>query len=145
VLNGILWRLRTGAPWRDVPVRYGPWQTCYDRYVRWQQQGVWIQILQALQARAAAAGRLHWAEGSLDSTIVRAHQHAAGAPSARPPVPRDPARRQGTEALGRSRGGWTTKIHVICDAQGRPLGLHTNFDTAGELPDHTVTTPTDEP
>jgi transposase len=47
VLNGILWRLRTGAPWRDVPARYGPWQTCYDRYVRWQHQGLWIQILQA--------------------------------------------------------------------------------------------------
>jgi transposase len=124
VLNGILWRLRTGAPWRDVPARYGPWQTCYDRYVRWQQQGLWIQIRQALQAQQDAAGRLHWAAGSLDSTIVRAHQPAAGAPGG--------AHGPQREALGRSRGGLTTKIHLLCDAQGRPLGLHLSAGQASD-------------
>ena len=86
VLNGILWRLRTGAPWRDVPARYGPWQTCYDRYVRWQQQGLWIQILQALQAQQDAAGRLHWAEGSLDiplSAPINPRPGRRAAPTAR--------------------------------------------------------------
>jgi transposase len=76
VLHGILWRLRTGAPWRDVPARYGPWQTCYDRHVRWQQQGVWIQIRQALQAPQDAAGRLHWAAGRLDMEYLDAAARA---------------------------------------------------------------------
>jgi transposase len=121
---GILWRLRTGAPWRDIPARYGPWQTCYDRYVRWQQQGLWTPILQALQAQQDAAGRLHWAAGSLDSTIVRAHQHAAGAPGGRcgPQA----------AALGRSRGGLTTKFHLLCEGQGRPLGLQLSAGPASD-------------
>jgi transposase len=79
VINGILWRLRTGAPWRDIPPRYGPWQTCYDRLVRWRRAGVWAQILQALQGQADQAGHLEWRVVSVDSTVVRAHQHAAGA------------------------------------------------------------------
>jgi transposase len=124
VLNGILWRLRTGAPWRDVPARYGPWQTCYDRYVRWQQQGLWIQIRQALQAREDAAGRLHWAAGRLDSTIVRAHQPAAGAPGG----PSGPQR----EALGCRRGGLTPKIHLLCDAAGRPRSLYLRAGPASD-------------
>jgi transposase len=124
VLNGILWRLRTGTPWRDIPTRYGPWQTCYDRYVRWQRPGLWCQILQALQAREDAAGRLHWAEGSLDSTIVRAHQAAAGAPGG--------CRGATAEALGRSRGGLTTKIHLLCDDRGRPLSLHLSAGQASD-------------
>jgi transposase len=79
VINGILWRLRTGAPWRDLPERYGPWQTCYDRLVRWRRRGIWQRILQALQADAHAKGRIVWKVISVDSTVVRAHQHAAGA------------------------------------------------------------------
>lgn len=80
VLNGILWILRTGAPWRDLPERYGPWQTCYSRFQRWTHQGVWNQVLQRLQAQEDRAGRLDWKEGSLDSTTIKAHPHAAGAP-----------------------------------------------------------------
>ena len=49
VINGIIWRLRTGAPWRDVPERYGPWSTCYDRFTRWSRNGTWAAILAALQ------------------------------------------------------------------------------------------------
>jgi len=79
VLNGILWRLRTGAPWRDLPERYGPWQTVYSRFRRWQQAGIWDRILAALTAAGDAAGDLDWSVHLLDSTIVRAHQHAAGA------------------------------------------------------------------
>jgi len=56
VINGILWRLRTGAGWREVPARYGPYQTCYDRFVRWGRDGTWQRILQALQAEADARG-----------------------------------------------------------------------------------------
>ena len=82
VIDGIRWVLRTGAPWRDLPERYGPWQTCYERFARWQADGTWDRLLQALQGEADAAGRLDW-EVSVDATVVRAHQHAAGA--RRPP------------------------------------------------------------
>lgn len=79
VLNGILWRLKTGAPWRDVPARYGPWQTCYDRYVRWSRNGTWQRIFKQLQARADAAGQIDWDGAALDSTHIKAHRSAAGA------------------------------------------------------------------
>jgi len=79
VIDGIRWRARTGAPWRDIPERYGPWQTCYDRFLRWQQRGIWVKILQALQGAADAAGELVWTHCSIDGSVVRAHQHAAGA------------------------------------------------------------------
>lgn len=77
-INGILFRVRTGVPWRDVPSRYGPWKTLYKRFTRWQEDGTWARIEAALQADADAAGQLDW-NSNADSTIVRAHQHAAGA------------------------------------------------------------------
>ena len=78
LINGIRWRVRTGAPWRDVPVEYGPWQTVYGLFRRWQRDGTWRQVLTGLQARADGAGLITW-DVSVDSTIARAHQHAAGA------------------------------------------------------------------
>jgi transposase len=80
VINGILWKLRTGAPWRDLPERYGPWQTCYDRCVRWRRNGTWDRLLQQAQTRSDAVGEVVW-EVSIDSTSIRAHQHAAGTPA----------------------------------------------------------------
>ena len=79
ILNAIVWRLRTGAPWRDLPEWYGPWQTVYSRFRRWQQGGVWERVLAALQAEADARGELDWTLHFVDGTVVRAHQHAAGA------------------------------------------------------------------
>jgi len=79
VLDGIFWRIRTGAPWRDLPERYGKWQTVYSRFRRWQRAGIWERVLAALQAAADAAGRLDWALHFLDGTVIRAHPHAAGA------------------------------------------------------------------
>ena len=79
VVNGILWKLRTGAPWRDLPEqRYGPWQTCYDRFVRWRRDGTWERLLADAQTKSDAVGEVEWLV-SVDSTIARAHQHAAGA------------------------------------------------------------------
>src|SRR5438874_7677648 len=78
VINGIRWRERTGAPWRDLPERYGPWQTCYDRFVRWRRDGTWDRLLAHAQTKSDAVGEVIW-EVSLDSTVARAHQHAAGA------------------------------------------------------------------
>jgi transposase len=78
VLNGILFRVRTGIPWRDLPERFGPWETVYKRFARWQTDGTWTRIEASLHTRADAAGELDW-NGQIDSTVVRAHQHAAGA------------------------------------------------------------------
>jgi len=78
VINGILWKLRTGAPWRDLPERYGPWKTAYDRFARWRRDGTWDRLLAHAQTKSDAVGEVIW-EVSVDSTSVRAHQHAAGA------------------------------------------------------------------
>ena len=77
VLNGIVWKLRTGSAWRDVPERYGSWQTLYTRFRRWALDGTFSRMLRAVQAHKDAAGDIDWLV-SVDSTIVRAHQHAAG-------------------------------------------------------------------
>lgn len=79
VVEGIVWRLATGVPWRDLPERFGPWRTVYSRFRRWQQAGVWDRVLAAVQAEGDAAGALDWSLHFLDGTTVRAHQHAAGA------------------------------------------------------------------
>ena len=77
VLNGIVWKLRTGSSWRDVPERYGSWQTLYTRFRRWALDGTFSRMLQAVQAEKDAAGDIDWLV-SVDSTIVRVHQHATG-------------------------------------------------------------------
>ncbi len=79
ILNGIVWKLATGAPWRDLPERYGPWQTAYTRFRRWTLAGVWDRLLAAVQRQADVAGELDWELHFVDGTVIRAHQHAAGA------------------------------------------------------------------
>lgn len=78
LIDGIRWRTRAGTPWRDVPERYGRWESVYGLFRRWQRDGTWRRILAGLQSRADAAGLITW-EVSVDSTVARAHQHAAGA------------------------------------------------------------------
>jgi transposase len=78
VINGILWKLRTDAPWGDLPERYGPWQTCSDQLYRWRRNGTWDQILAQAQTRSDAVGEAVWVV-SVDSSTARAHQHASGA------------------------------------------------------------------
>lgn len=77
VVNGVLWRTRTGCPWRDLPAVYGNWKTVYNRHRRWSGDGTWAQVLRGLQ-RGGDGGQAEWTVG-VDSTVVRAHQHAAGA------------------------------------------------------------------
>jgi len=87
VLNGILWVLRTGAPWRDAPPAYGPWQTLSTRFYRWVKAGIWDRILAELQRQGDAQGEVDWDLHHVDGSVIRAHQHAAGAQkrgSARP-------------------------------------------------------------
>ncbi len=79
IINGILWILRTGAPWDDLPRRYGKRGTVSSRFYRWTRAGVWDRVLAALQRQGDAEGRLDWSLHFVDSTVDRAHQHAAGA------------------------------------------------------------------
>lgn len=110
LIDGIRWRTRVGAPWRDVPPDYGPWQTVYGLFRRWQRAGVWQAILTALLSRADAEGLIVW-DVSVDSTVARAHQHAAGARkkgicrSSRPTPRRVGWSRPITGWVGRGAGG----------------------------------------
>jgi transposase len=139
--DGIWWRARTGSPWRDVPERYGPWETSYTLFRRWQIDGTWARILKELQVKADAAGHLDW-EVSVDSTICRAHQHAAGArkkgaPGAGRTRPNGLAAEPDDHTIGRSRGGLTTKIHLAVDSSFHVLAA---VITAGQRGDAQVFT-----
>ncbi|MFD5518727.1 IS5 family transposase [Streptomyces sp. NPDC127066] len=76
VINGVVYKIRTGVSWRDLPERYGPWQTVYTRFRRYALDGVFTRALQRIQAGADAVGDIDWLV-QIDSTIVRAHQHSA--------------------------------------------------------------------
>ena len=90
LVEAIVWRYRTGSPWRDLPAEFGPFQTVWKRHDRWSRDGTWERLVAAVQADADAAGDLDWL-ASVDSTVVRAHQHAAGARRARPDELVEPA------------------------------------------------------
>lgn len=75
-VEGMVWKYRTGAPWRDVPERFGKWNSIYKRFVRWAEDGTWDRLLAEVQKQSDAAGRLDWVV-SIDSTITRVHQHGA--------------------------------------------------------------------
>jgi transposase len=83
ILNGILWKVRTGAPWRDLPERYGPGSTVHSRFRRWRLAGVWDRVFAAVRQQADAAGQVDWSVQFVDGSVVRAHQHAAGAKGGR--------------------------------------------------------------
>jgi transposase len=78
VINGILWQLRTGAPWRDMPERYGPWKTAHERLRLWTRDGTWERIMAEVVTKDDSVGHVEFVI-SIDSSNVRAHQHAAGA------------------------------------------------------------------
>lgn len=79
VLDALVWLARTGAPWRALPERFGPWRTIATRFYRWTASGLWQQLMDRLLRRADHAGELDWSRHMVDTTVVRAHQHAAGA------------------------------------------------------------------
>lgn len=76
--NAVMWRFRTGSPWRDVPATYGNWSTIYDRFRAWACQGVFENLMNAMISEAAARGQVDLDLVSVDSTTSRAHHHAAG-------------------------------------------------------------------
>ncbi|MFB9799581.1 IS5 family transposase, partial [Streptomonospora salina] len=133
LLDGIRWRTRLGAPWRDVPERYGHWQSVYHLLRAWQRAGIWALIAAKLQAWADAAGLVEWTV-SVDSTTCRAHPHAAGARR----TPQDQVEPPGPEpadhALGRSRGGWGTKLHLACEQGRKPLSVVAGAGQSGDSP-----------
>ncbi|MFF5538765.1 IS5 family transposase [Streptomyces cinerochromogenes] len=137
VINGILFRVRAGIPWRDLPERFGSWKTVYERHRRWSADGTWDRILHAVQADADLAGRIDWSMISVDSTSCRAHQHAAGARKKKPRVPkkaRPPRHHRPDEGLGRSRGGLTCKIHLAGEGGCRPMAFLVTPGQWGDAP-----------
>src|SRR3954463_15029081 len=79
MLDGIMWWLRTGAPWRDLPERYGPWKTVYDRFNRWRKDGTYERIIERLQVQLDEDGKIDWDLWCVDGTSIRASGAAAGA------------------------------------------------------------------
>jgi len=104
-INAIYFMAKTGLPWRDLPDRFGKWDTVYQRFHRWCRKGVWTMVFEVLKDPD-----LEWL--LIDSTVIRAHPHAGGMNTA-----------QNDQALGYSRGGFGTKIHVGFDALGNPVSV----------------------
>jgi transposase len=120
-LDAVLWIGKTGAPWRDLPERFGKWNTVWRRFDRWAHKGVWRKVFDALQDPD-----LEWL--ILDSTVIRAHPHAAGARK-RP----DGTGGQAEQALGRSRGGFGTKIHAAVSGLMLPVALLLSAGQAADV------------
>lgn len=116
-------------PWRDLPERFGPHQTVYDHFRNWRKDGTYDRILQALHVRLDREGKLDWSLWCIDGSSVRASRAAAGAAKkAFKAHPREPA----DHALGRSRGGFGSKIHLVVDGNGLPLSVEATAGQASE-------------
>ncbi len=118
VLSGILFVIRNGLRWRDAPLGYGPHKTIYNRFIRWSRLGVFNHILAELASRGGKTDNL-----MIDATHLKAYRTAAQS-ARKGALPR---------CIGRSRGGLTTKLQVVCDGKGRPLLLHLS---EGQANDH---------
>ncbi|MFF5344057.1 IS5 family transposase [Streptomyces althioticus] len=128
VIDAIAYKFQTGTQWVHLPEKYGNWRGVYNRLRMWAVDGTWERVFATLVAQADADEDLNWAV-SVDSTVVRAHQHAAGA---RKRGPRPESRPN--HAIGRSRGGLTTKIRLAADARCRPLAFVLTAGQAGDAP-----------
>ena len=106
MVEAMVYVLRTGCPWRDIPERFGPWSSVYTRWSRWAQVGLWAAILDSLAQRGEGSLR------HLDSSHVKVHQDAA-----------NPAGGQQNQCLGRTKGGLNCKVTALVDAKGRALQL----------------------
>src|SRR6059058_3923985 len=104
MLEAMIYVLRTGIPWRDLPERYGKWSTVYSRWRRWGESGLWTSLLDALKVGAHGTTRF------ADSTHIKLHQDASG-----------PAGGQDSQAIGQTKGGLNTKLTVLVDSHGRAV------------------------
>lgn len=135
LIDGIRWRVGTGAPWRALPLQYGPWHTVYGLFRLWQRDGTWPGLLTRLQAWADVAGLITW-EINVDSTVCRVRQHATGARrngQAQKEPPGSP-RRAGRPRTGPVSGSFTTKIHLASEQGQRPLSLLVTAGQRGDSP-----------
>ncbi|MDQ8209216.1 IS5 family transposase, partial [Coraliomargarita sp. SDUM461003] len=107
MLEAMLWILRTGAPWRDLPKSFPSWESVYSRFRRWTELGLWAHLLAYFRSELADEEYL-----MIDSSGVRVHQDASRVKEA-----------NFQQAMGRSKGGLSTKIHMACDGLGYPLGF----------------------
>ncbi|CAN7311792.1 IS5 family transposase [Phenylobacterium sp. LjRoot225] len=117
-VEGVLWVVRTGSPWRDLPEVFGDWNSVWRRFSRWSAKGIWWRIFEALSNDPDFEYLI------VDSTIVRAHQHAAGAKKGGPE----------DQAIGRSRGGLSTKIHMAVRGLGCPVRFTLTAGQRGDAP-----------
>ena len=117
-VEAVLWIVRTGSPWRDLPEVFGDWNSVFRRFSRWSRKGVWWRIFEAMSDDPDFEYLI------VDSTVVRAHQHAAG------------AKKRGSEdqAIGRSRGGLSTKIHLAVRGLGCPVRFILTAGHRGDVP-----------
>ena len=118
-VNAVVWVIRTGVPWRDLPPQYGHWAAVHKRYRCWIRMGVWNSIWEVIQKHHQQ--RVSPKSVMIDASHIKAHSHAAGA-------------RGGNQAIGLTKGGRNTKIHSINDQEGFPLGF---IITSGEVADCT--------
>lgn len=116
VIDGVLWIAKTGSPWRDLPATFGTWQTVYARFRRWLAEDLWDRIYNKLLRQLDDLNKIDRSLWCVDGSIVRAHRCASGM------IPQNEENDE-LVALGRSRGDYSTKIHVLCDGQGTLLGI----------------------
>lgn len=116
VISGILWVLHTGSPWRDLPTEFGKWKTVYNRFRRWIIEDLWDRIFSHLLHRLDSLGKVDRSLWCVDGSVVRAHRCASGM------IPQSDEN-DDLNALGRSRGGYSTKLHVMTDAKGTLLSM----------------------
>ena len=105
MLNSMLWMNHSGAQWRQLPVRYGPWQSVYARFAKWRDEGIWENIFSKLCEDADTENL------SIDSTCVKVHESSNG------------GEKTGNKAVGRTKGGLNTKLHAIVDGLGNPVAF----------------------
>ena len=118
ILNAILWVLRTGSPWRDLDSSFPPFQTVHNRFRKWVKLGIFAQIHWKLNQLENDKNTIDNSQWNLDSTVVRAHKSSSAK----------------NQAIGKSRGGMSSKIHVVTDAQGLILNIALTPGQSHEAP-----------
>ena len=131
VINGILMVLRTGIPWADLPSEFGKAKTVYNRFRRWVKSGLWQKIFEVLIDRLLKHDKINFELWCVDGTIVRAHRVASGALKGTLSTEENMEK----HALGRSRGGYSTKLHFLTDGQGIPLSITITAGQRHEAPE----------
>ena len=119
MVEAMVFVLRTGIPWRNLPALFGKWSTVYSRWRRWTASGVWARVLRAFGSFARGTTRF------ADSTHIKLHQHAA-----------NPAGGQSSQSIGRTKGGLNTKLTALVDSHGRPVSLSLHCGQQSDI--HTI-------